>query len=100
MKKISREEEYQALRSFLKLASDSESPTASDYVSRAIAEELTPRQRQLAEMYYLRQIPMQYIAGELGISVSTVSRTLARARKRLERCLRYGGRNLIYLLED
>lgn len=100
MNRISREEEYQALRSFLKLASDTERPTASEFVSRAIAEELTPRQRQLVEMYYLRQIPMQYIARELGVSTSTVSRTLARARVRLERCLKYGGRNLAFLLED
>ena len=99
-KNISREEEYQALRSLLKLASDTKHQRAADFVRIAIEEELTPRQRQLVEMYYLRQIPMQYIGRELGISASSVCKTLKRARARLERCLRYGGRNLSLMLED
>lgn len=98
MQNISREEEYQALRSFLKLASGGSS--AAELVACAIREELTPRQRQLVEMYYIKQMPMHYIARELGIAPSTVSRTLTRARKRLERCLKYGGRNFMCLLED
>ena len=98
MQKISREEEYQALRSFLKLASGGDS--AAELVECAIREELTPRQRQIVEMYYIKQMPMHYIARELGVVPSTVSRTLARAKIRLERCLKYGGRNFTYLLED
>lgn len=97
---MSREEEYQALRSLLKLASDTQHQRAADFVRIAIEEELTPRQRQLVEMYYLRQIPMQYIGRELGISASCVCKTLKRARVRLERCLKYGGRNLSLMLED
>ncbi|MDO4815215.1 MAG: sigma-70 family RNA polymerase sigma factor [Bacillota bacterium] len=66
----------------------------------AIREALTPRQRQLVQMYYLRQMPMQTIACELGVAPSTVCRTLARARKRLEQCLKHGGRSFMYLLDN
>ena len=93
-----REQEYQLLRSFVKLASDGSG--TSELVGCAIAEALTPRQRQLVEMYYIRQMPMQYIAAELGICPSTVCRTLQRARSRLKTCLKYGGRNLGFLLEE
>ena len=95
-----REAEYQALRSFLKLASDSKRQSAADFVRLAVEEELTERQRQLVEMYYLRQMTMQNIASELGITPASVCRTLKRARDRLERCLKYGGRNLGILLDD
>lgn len=98
MQNISREEEYQALRSFLKLASAENS--AAELVRCAIQEALTPRQRQLVRMYYLQQMPMQTIARELGVAPSTVCRTLERARKRLEQCLKYGGRNFMYLIEN
>ena len=52
----------------------------------AVREELTPRQFQIVGMYYAGGMSMTAIAGELGISVSTVSRTLERGRKRLRRC--------------
>ena len=52
--------------------------------------ELTPRQAQLVEMYFDEGLSMTEIGARLGISKSTVSRTLARARERLRRSLRYG----------
>ena len=52
-------------------------------------QELTPRQRQMLELRYDRQMSVTEIARELGVRPSTVSRTLARARERLRRCLRY-----------
>jgi len=97
MQNQSRELEYQALRSFLKLAS--EKSRSSEKVRIAVEDALTPRQLQLVELYYTRQMPMHVIAAELGINVSTVSRTLRRARDRIERCLKYGGRNLSFLIE-
>lgn len=56
---------------------------------QARERELTPRQRQLLELYYEQGMNIPQIAGELGLNRSTVSRTLRRARERLYRCLRY-----------
>ena len=56
---------------------------------RAKDQELTPRQRQILELYFEGGMNMAQIAGELGIHPSTVSRTLRRAKDRLYRCLRY-----------
>ena len=56
---------------------------------RAREQELTPRQRQMLELYFDRGMNIPQIAGELGVNPSTVSRTLRRAMDRLYRCLRY-----------
>ncbi len=53
-------------------------------------EALTPRQRELLHMHYEEGKNVTTIARELGIQKSSVSRTLARARRQLYRCLRYG----------
>ena len=50
---------------------------------------LTDRQRQLVEMYYDDQMLMKDIASELGLNISTVSRTLGRARERLREYLKF-----------
>ena len=57
---------------------------------KAREQELTPRQRQVLELYYDRNWTMEAIGRHLGVNRSTVSRTLARAKNRLYRCLRYG----------
>ena len=56
---------------------------------RAREQELTPRQREILDLYYDRGLKMPQIARKLGINRSTVSRTVKRARERLYRCLRY-----------
>ena len=56
---------------------------------QARERELTPRQRQMLELYYDQGMTIPQIAGELGLNRSTVSRTLRRARDRLYRFLRY-----------
>ncbi len=56
---------------------------------QAREKELTPRQRQMLELYYDQGLNIPQIAGELGVNRSTVSRTLRRAKDRLYRCLRY-----------
>lgn len=56
----------------------------------ARGSELTTRQAQLVDMYFDEGMNMAEIGKRLGISKSTVSRTLARARERLRRSLRYG----------
>ena len=53
-------------------------------------EELTPRQRELLRLRYEEEMSVTQIAGRLGVSKSTVSRTLSRAQRRLYKCLRYG----------
>ena len=52
-------------------------------------KELTPRQRCMLELYYDRQMSVTEIAQELGVNLSTVSRTLQRARNRLRHYLQY-----------
>ena len=94
------EREYHALRQYVNVIGNAGSRGLAAGVRLAIDTELTRRQRQLVEMYYLRQLSMQDIADELGIDLSTVSRTLKRARARLRRCLQYGGSALLSAIED
>lgn len=53
-------------------------------------QELTPRQAQVLDLYFDRNMTMEQVGRELGITKSTVSRTVTRAKNRLKRCLRYG----------
>ena len=96
---FAKQEEYMALRQYIKLVSDA-SGGAAGALRRAINSELTKRQRQLIGMYYIEQMPMQDIADELGLHISSVSRTIKRGRERLKSALSYGGRNLLAWLED
>ena len=56
---------------------------------KVIAQELTPRQRRMVEMYYFQQKNIPTIAKELGIDPSVVSRTLSRGKDRIRRYLKY-----------
>ena len=58
-------------------------------LTKAVAEELTPRQREMLHLYYYEQLKMVQIAARLGVNKSTVSRTLCRARRRLHHILQY-----------
>lgn len=51
--------------------------------------ELTPRQREILEMHIYNNMNVTDIAAALGINKSTVSRSLHRTFRRLERYLRY-----------
>ena len=63
---------------------------ASEWIGDlAVGPGLTPRQRQVLDLYYDRGMTIPRIAEELGLNRSTVSRTLRRARDRLFRYLRY-----------
>ena len=55
----------------------------------AMEQELTERQKTILEMHYFRGLTVSQIAAELGISKSTVSRSMARATERLFCVLRY-----------
>ena len=81
--------ECQALRQFISLvALDG---NVGNRVRVAMKEELTDRQRELIELYYLENVNMTEIAQRLGLSPSTVSRTLKRGRGRLRKYLKYNG---------
>lgn len=54
-----------------------------------LEQELSPRQRETVEAYYFENKTMDRIAREQGVNRSTVSRTLKRGMKNLERFLRY-----------
>lgn len=57
---------------------------------RAVFErELTPCQQRVVQAVYFENRRVTDVARELGVSKSTVSRTLLRARERFRRCLRY-----------
>lgn len=56
---------------------------------QARSRELTPRQQEFLLLYYDQGLSMQEIADQQGVHVSTVSRTLRRARERLRHVLQY-----------
>ena len=53
------------------------------FLHRAIATELTQRQRQILCLYYFDRLSMPQIAQQLGIHKSSVSRTIRTALDRL-----------------
>ncbi len=57
-------------------------------MKQAIREELSERQRAYMMAYY-GGMTMQQVAKKYGVNVSTVSRTIARARDQLRRVLKY-----------
>ena len=58
-------------------------------VRRVIREELTPLQRETLLDFYFRELTISEIAQRRGVYKSTVTRTLARAEKRLRRFLQF-----------
>lgn len=88
-----REAEYQVLRGFLK--NTQQETRIARLMAEAIRDELTERQAEQVRMYYLEQRTMREIAAILGVNPSTVSRTLAIARKKLRRCLKFSSKALL-----
>ena len=58
-------------------------------LTRARQQELTARQQEVLGLYFDEGMTMPQIAGQLGVTASTVSRTIRRAKRRLYKCLRY-----------
>lgn len=58
-------------------------------LKKAIDQELTRRQQTMLLMRYSENCSQTDMATRLGVDKSTVSRTLARARKKLARVLQY-----------
>ncbi len=61
---------------------------ALELMGKAMREELTEIQLNYAILYYVHRKPMHEIAEIYGVNKSTVSRTLTRARRKLEKVLR------------
>lgn len=55
----------------------------------AMEDELNERQRDMMMKYYFNGMTMQAIGDVYGVNRSSVSRCLARSRRKLERVLRY-----------
>lgn len=90
--------EYEALQEFISLVYAG--GTLGRRVKLAVAEELTERQRELIYLYYVEEKSMTEIAESLGLSPSTVSRTLKRGRTRLRKYLKYNGRYIAEAVSD
>lgn len=71
----------------------------SDTIYAAVRLELSETQRKYFVRYYFEGLTMAEIAEEFGTNKSTVSRTIARARKKLERVLKYVDPRLMRLFE-
>lgn len=56
---------------------------------RIIHEELTERQRQTFLAYYYQGLNLSQIASLQGICISTASRNLSRAERRVQRITKY-----------
>ena len=97
---FAKEEEYTALRRYIRLVTEGDTGGMAGAVRSAIHSELTVRQRQLVYMYYIEQMRMQDIADELGLHISSVSRTIKRGREKLKKSLRYGGRALLSAVSE
>ena len=62
---------------------------------RALQEDVTDRQRQVLLLYYAEGMNMREIGEQIGVDKSTVSRTIKRGERRLQRCLRYGAESYL-----
>ncbi len=90
--------EFEALREYISIMDAG--GNLSHHVRVAINEELTERQRELIKMYYLDGVNMTEIAHRLGLSPSTVSRTIKRGRDRLRKHFKYNGRMFLNSMLD
>lgn len=62
---------------------------AKNALRHIIAEQLTDRQREVAILYFYKRLNIPQIAELLSVNKSTVSRTLARALKRINDHMKY-----------
>lgn len=90
--------EFEALREFISLIDCG--GNLGNRVRKVVDEELTVRQRQMMEMYYYQRLSMPEIALELGVSPSSVSRTIMRGRGKIRKYLKYNGRAFAQSFSD
>ena len=73
-------------RSHLSLANFSRFPARS---LKAALDSLSEAQRKYCTDYYSREMTMKEIAQLYGVNKSTVSRTIARAKRNIARAMKY-----------
>ncbi len=98
MQSAGKQLEYDALVKFVGLMN--EDGSIGFYVRQVISDELTDRQAEMVRLYYMEQLNMTQIAQLLGLSPSTVSRTLNRGRGRIRKFFKYNGRGFMQKLPD
>ena len=83
-------------RHYIRLAAQPELDRTLDRYEMALIEELretvTARELECLEHYYVRQLGIADIAGQLEINISTVSRNIRRGEAKLDRLTRLAGR--------
>ena len=67
---------------------------------RALHEDITEKQRRYLLLYYAEGMKMSEIGEQMGVDKSTVSRTIKRGERRLQRCLRYGAEAYLRSMDD
>ena len=67
---------------------------------RCLREDVTPKQRQMMLLYYAEGKNMREIGEAMGVDKSTISRTIKRGERRLQRCLRYGAEAYLRSMDD
>ena len=67
---------------------------------RCLREDITAKQRQVLLLYYAEGKNMREIGEVMGLDKSTVSRTIKRGERRLQRCLRYGAEAYLRSMDD
>ena len=67
---------------------------------RCLREDITAKQREMILLYYAEGKNMREIGEAMGVDKSTVSRTIKRGERRLQRCLRYGARSYLRSMDD
>ena len=90
--------EFDALHEFIGLMDVG--GNVGERVKCVVSDELTERQRQMVEMYYMDSKSMPEIAFELGVSPSSVSRTIMRGKGRIRKFLKYNGRAFSQSISD
>lgn len=76
------------------------SPLIKAALQTAIANDLTDRQRECVDLYYLRGMTMEETGRQLGIGKATVFRHLQRAKKHMERALKTATAMQSFLSEE
>lgn len=69
-------------------------------LARCLREDVSPRQRTVLLLYFVKQMNQPEIAALLGVNKSTVCRTIKRGEDRLRRCLRYGAQRYLMSMDD
>ena len=67
---------------------------------RCLREDVTAKQREAMLLYYAEGKNMREIGERLGVDKSTISRTIKRGERRLQRCLRYGAEAYLRSMDD